>query len=84
MDNLSETTSHIFSPKSVVTNRGNGLFGVYFNWGFRAKCRIQDRVGPYSNSIFSNPKPCRRLVIVEMPFCWAVRKIPSAMAASCS
>ncbi len=31
MDNLSETTSHIFSPKSVVTNRGNGLFGVYFN-----------------------------------------------------
>jgi hypothetical protein len=36
----------------------------------------------YSNSIFSNPKPCSRLVIVEAAFCWAVRKMPSARAAS--
>ena len=84
MDRCSEKTSRPCSPQSVVTNQGNGVFEVYFNGGCRAKWRIQDRGGPYSNSIFSNPKPCRRLVIVEMAFCWAVRKIPSAMAAPCS
>jgi hypothetical protein len=37
----------------------------------------------YSKSIFSNPKPCNRLRVVEAAFCWAVRKMPSANAASC-
>jgi hypothetical protein len=37
----------------------------------------------YSKSIFSNPSPCNRLLIVEAAFCRAVRKIPSAKAASC-
>ena len=35
----------------------------------------------YSNSIFSNPNPCNRLLIVEVAFCCAVRKMPSARAA---